>query len=81
MVCHQSISIEMEAKSGLTVRKVGKESLQVLFIPKYPLLPVPSADHVVKGAVEMNPRLTSHKLNLPKDGPHVNTELPNYRRP
>jgi hypothetical protein len=45
-------------------KKVGKESLQVLLIPKYLLPAVPSADHMVESAGKMYPRSTSHTGNM-----------------
>ena len=76
MVFHQCVGIETERKSDLTMRKVGKEPLQVLLIPKYPLPAVPSADHMVESAGKMYPRSTSHTGNISKEDPCVNTELP-----
>jgi len=73
---HQCVGIETERKSGFTIGKVGKESLQVLLIPKYPLPAVPSADHMVESAGKMYPRSTSHTGNISKKDPCVNTELP-----
>ena len=66
VVFHQCIGIETKGKSGFTIGKVGKESLQVLLIPKYPLPAVPSADHMVKSAGKMYPRSTSHTGNISK---------------
>jgi len=66
VVFHQCVGIETERKSDLTMGKVGKEPLQVLLIPKYPLPAVPSADHMVESAGKMYPRSTSHTGNISK---------------
>jgi len=66
VVFHQCVGIETKRKSHLTMGKVGKEPLQVLLIPKYPLPAVPSADHMVKSAGKMYPRSTSHTGNISK---------------
>ena len=69
VVFHQCIGVEMERKPNSAMGKVGKESLEILFIPENPLPAVPSADHMVERAGEMYPRSTSHTGNISKNDP------------
>jgi len=76
VVLHQDIGIETERESGFGMGKVGKESLEIPFIPKYPLPAVPSGDYMIECAGKMYPRTTSHTANISKGDSWVNTELP-----
>jgi hypothetical protein len=75
-VLEQRVRIKTERKSVFALRKIDQEPLQVFFIQKDTLSPVPSCDDRVQGPWEMDPRFPSHGIPISKPTLSVNTELP-----